>query len=211
MIRARSLILILIVQAVTFGSLVRAADSSTVSSKSSTAAAAATAAAAEVNKVCPVSGRPVDPGITFEYEGRTYAFATASDREKYRGKLEASLYHRLGGRKAIDTAVEAFYVKILADDRIKHYFEDISMNKQRRRQKEFLSAAMGGPIPYTGKDLRRAHEDLPGLGDVHFNAVAEHLKSTLEDLKVDPGMIREVMTLVGGARDAVLNRTPASK
>lgn len=92
-------------------------------------------------------GKPVDPKITVVYEGRSYAFAEEACRTKWREAREHSLYHQLGGRAAIDAAVEAFYVKVLADKRINQYFEDINMTKQRRKQKEFLSAAFGGPIP----------------------------------------------------------------
>src|SRR5262245_12480437 len=96
-----------------------------------TAARAAEAAikpgTAEVNQVCPISGKPVDPKITTVYEGRTYAFAEEACRTKWREARENSLYQKLGGQPAIDAAVEAFYVKVLADNRIKHYFEDINM------------------------------------------------------------------------------------
>ena len=101
--------------------------------------------------------------------------------------------------------MEAFYVKVLADDRVKHFFDDINMNKQRRKQKEFLSAAFGGPIPWTGKDLRRAHANLQ-LNEKHFNAIAENLKATLEELKVKKELIDQVMTIAGSVKDEVLNR-----
>ena len=35
---------------------------------------------------------------------------------------EKSLFERIGGAKAVDTAVELFYEKILADCRINHFF-----------------------------------------------------------------------------------------
>ena len=135
----------------------------------------------EINKICPISGKPADPGMTVTYEGRTYAFADAECRTRFNEARKNSLYQKLGGRGAIDAAVESFYVKVLADDRIKHFFDDINMTRQRRKQKEFLSAAFGGPVPWTGKDLRKAHASLPGLNDTHFNAVAEHLQKTLEE------------------------------
>ena len=178
--------------------------------KSRAADSAAKPGVEAVNTVCPVSGKPANPSITFVYEGRTYAFASDGDRKRFEEARVSSLYHKLGGKAAIEAAVEAFYVKVLADARIKHYFEDINMNKQRRKQKEFLSAALGGPVPWTGKDLRKAHENLPGLNDTHFNAVAENLKSTLEDLKVKKELVDEVLALVGTTRDAVLNRKPAA-
>jgi hemoglobin len=80
------------------------------------------------------------------------------------------------------------------------------MTKQRRRQKEFLSAAFGGPVPYVGKDMRKAHANLPGLNETHFNAVAENLQKTLEELKISKVLIGQVMTIAASTKDDVLNK-----
>ena len=158
------------------------------------------------NTICPISGKPVNPAITMEYEGLTYAFAENVCRTRFKTAREESLYQKLGGKAAMDAAVEAFYVKVLADNRVKHFFDDINMARQRRKQKEFLSAAFGGPIPWTGKDMRKAHANLPGLNETHFNAIAENLKSTLVDLKIKPELIDQVMAIAGSVKDDVLNR-----
>ena len=168
-------------------------------------------ASSEINKTCPISGKPVDPSITTVYEGKTYAFAVEGCRKKWLAARESSLYQKLGGKAAIDAAVESFYKKVLADDRIKHFFDDINMTSQRRKQKAFLSAAFGGPEPWTGKDMRKAHENLPGLNEKHFNAVAENLQKTLEELKVPKDLIDQVMTIAASTKDDVLNRKPKSK
>jgi hemoglobin len=163
------------------------------------------------NTICPISGKPANPAITMEYEGLTFAFAENACRTKFKLARENSLYQKLGGKAAIDAAVEAFYVKVLADNRVKHFFEDINMTKQRRKQKEFLSAAFGGPIPWTGKDMRKAHANLPGLNETHFYAIAENLKSTLVDLKIKPELIDQVMAIAGSVKDDVLNRPKPGK
>ena len=170
---------------------------------------AAAPAAAEVNKTCPISGKPADPKITVVYEGVTYAFADEASRTKFNADRESSLYHKLGGKPAIDAAVEAFYVKVLADKRINHFFKDTNMTKQRRKQKEFLSAAFGSPVKWTGLDMRTAHADMK-LTEVEFNAVAENLQKTLEEMKVPKDLIDQVMTIAASTKDAVLNRKPAA-
>ncbi len=165
----------------------------------------------EINKICPISGKPVDPKITVVYEEKTYAFASDECRKKFNEAREKSLYSQLGGKAAIDAAVELFYKKVLADDRIKHFFDDINMDKQRRKQKAFLSAAFGGPVPWTGKNMREAHEGLPNLNETHFNAVAENLQKTLEELKIKKELIDQVMAIAASTKDDVLNRKPAAK
>jgi len=66
-----------------------------------------------------------------------------------------SLYEQLGGADAVNAAVDIFYRKVLADDRINHFFENIDMAKQAAKQKAFLTMAFGGPHHYTGLDMRR--------------------------------------------------------
>jgi len=166
---------------------------------------------AKSNAHCSICGNPVNPAITMKYEGLTYSFDGQTCLTKFKAARENSLYQKLGGKAAIDAAVEAFYVKVLADERVKHFFDDINMNKQRRKQKEFLSAAFGGPIPWTGKDLRKAHANVAGLNETHFNAIAENLKSTLEDLKVKKELIDQVMAIAGSVKDDVLNRPKQPK
>lgn len=120
-----------------------------------------------------------------------------------------SIYARLGGQAAIDAAVDIFYKKLLADDKVNFFFEDINMDAQIRKQKEFLGAAFGGPKPWKGKDMRKAHENLD-ISDEDFAAVAGHLHSTLKDLKVDEKLIGEIMALVGSTKADVTNQ-PAAK
>ena len=167
--------------------------------------------AEEINKICPISGKPVDPKITVVYEGKTYAFAVEACRTKWNQARENSLYQRLGGKAAIDAAVELFYTKVLADNRIKAFFDDINMTKQRRKQKEFLAAAFGGPIPWKGKDMRTAHANLPGLNETHFAAVAENLQQTLDELKIKKELIDQVMAIAASTHDDVLNRPKKSQ
>lgn len=159
----------------------------------------------QTNTLCPISGKPANSAITLVYEGRTWSFAEEACRTKFQQARDNSLYQKLGGKAAIDAAVELFYKKVLADDRVKHFFDDVNMTAQRRRQKDFLSAALGSPVPWTGKDMRRAHEDL-SLEESHFNAIAENLVATLQELKIPQELIDQVVAIVLTVKDDVLNR-----
>ena len=170
-------------------------------------AADPTAVASETatNTICPITGKPADPAITAEYEGLKWSFAKEACKTKWVKAREDSLYQKLGGKAAIDAVVDAFYVKVLADDRVKHFFDDVSMDKQRRKQKDFLSAAFGGPLPWTGKDMRKAHVGM-GLTEEHFNAIAENLVNTLKDFKVKQELIDQVVAIALTTKDDVLGR-----
>lgn len=160
---------------------------------------------AKDEKKCPVSGEPVNPKCTLKYEGKTHSFCCGKCRKKFDSDLKASLYHRLGGKKAINAAVDLFYTKVLADENVNHFFEDVNMKRQHNKQKAFLAAAFGGPIPWTGKDMRAAHKNLD-LKESDFGAIAGHLQATLKELKVNPKLIGEAMAIAASTKDAVLNR-----
>lgn len=117
---------------------------------------------------------------------------------------EKSLFDRIGGDAAINAAVDLFYKKIMADDRINHLFENTDMDRQIRKQKEFMTFAFGGSTKYDGQSLRAAHKDLD-LIEYDFKAVAEDLVATLNDLEVPQDLQDEVMAIVGSTHDDVLN------
>lgn len=120
-----------------------------------------------------------------------------------------SLYERLGGEAAIEAAVVDFYERVMSDPSLAPFFEHLDMDAQIKKQIAFMKMAFGGPNKYTGKDLRTAHAQLvasKGLTDSHFDAVAKHLGDTLTELGVDAATTSEVIGVVAGTRNDVLNR-----
>lgn len=122
--------------------------------------------------------------------------------------MSDSLYEKLGGEAAVSAAVNIFYRKVLQDETINHFFETTDMQKQMVKQKSFLTMAFGGPNSYTGEDMRKGHAHLvaKGLNDDHFNAVAGHLQSTLEELGVAADLVAEVMAIAESTRNDVLGK-----
>ena len=110
----------------------------------------------------------------------------------------ATLFDKLGGKAAVDLAVDKFYEKVLSDERIKHFFEGIDMVKQRDHQKAFLTYAFGGTSQYDGRYMREAHQDLVekrGLSGEHFDAVAENLLETLKEMGISQELRNEVAAI----------------
>jgi len=121
-------------------------------------------------------------------------------------KMNDSLFEQIGGEAAVNAAVDIFYRKVLTDDSISKFFDDVDMDNQIAKQKSFLTMAFGGPNEYTGLDMRKAHAPLVerGLNESHFNAVAGHLQATLEELKVPSNLIEQVMAIAASTHDDVL-------
>lgn len=122
--------------------------------------------------------------------------------------MSETLYDQLGGAAAVDAAVDIFYRKVLGDRRVSHFFDGTDMAAQRAKQKAFLTMVFGGSNGYGGKDLRTAHAPLVarGLDDSHFDAVAGHLQSTLDELRVPTALARQVMAVAASTRSYVLGR-----
>ena len=82
-----------------------------------------------------------------------------------------TLFDRIGGKAAIQAAVDIFYDKVTSDDLIKHFFNGVDIKTQKAKQRAFLAYAFGGPVKYTGKDMRTAHAKLEGINEDHFNDI----------------------------------------
>ncbi len=122
--------------------------------------------------------------------------------------MSQSVYDRIGGEAAVNAAVDLFYRKVLADDRINGFFADTDMEKQAAKQKAFLTMALGGPNNYTGEDMRKGHAHLVerGLNDSHFDAVMENLGATLKELGVPDDLIGEAAAIAESTRNDVLGK-----
>jgi len=116
-----------------------------------------------------------------------------------------SLFEELGGEAAVEAAVDIFYRKVLTDDRISHFFDTVDMERQRTKQKAFLTMAFGGAGSYSGKDMRAGHAHLK-LTEEHFDAVMENLGATLQELQVPGELIAEAAAIAASVKNDVLNR-----
>ena len=120
---------------------------------------------------------------------------------------EPTLYEKLGD-EAIAKAVDKFYEKVLADDRVNGFFKGVDMNRQRAMQTAFLTYAFGGPNHYQGRDLRAVHAHLVarGLNDTHFDIILEHLGNTLKEMGVSDADIAQAAKIANSVRNDILNK-----
>ncbi len=120
-----------------------------------------------------------------------------------------SLYEQLGGNAGMKTAVSVFYSRVLDDNDLSTWFEGVDLSRLRSHQRAFLSAALGGPDLFAGRDLAAAHE---GLAITHeaYDAIVEHLASTLHDLGAPDMIVGEVRTRLEALRGQVVESVPSS-
>ncbi len=115
-----------------------------------------------------------------------------------------TLYERIGGKEAIRTAVDRFYVSVLQDEDLAPFFAKVSMKLQQEQQRRFLTQALGGPAVYRGRGMLAAHSR-HRITQRHFDLVAGHLVATLSEIGVDEELIAEIVSVVGPLASQIVN------
>ena len=110
-------------------------------------------------------------------------------------KKYATLYERIGGEKMITEVVDEFYDHVLADPELKTFFLNTSMDKLRCMQREFFSAALDGPITYTGEPLSHVHHGR-GITKHHFTLFVKHLLETLQSHGINDQDVADIISRI---------------
>ena len=119
-----------------------------------------------------------------------------------------SIFSQIGGTETVNHVVDHFYDRVLSDPRINFFFKDADMTVQRGKMKGFLAMALGGPSPFTGRDMRTAHTHLVrgGLRDSHFDLVASHLLAALRECGIEESLCGRIAEVAESVRKDVLNK-----
>ena len=105
---------------------------------------------------------------------------------------QKTLFQRVGGEQAITELIHEFYDRVLADPELKPFFKDTSVDKLRRMQREFFSAALDGPITYTGRPLSHVHHG-KGITKYHFARYVDHLIDTLRSRDITEKDVNDII------------------
>jgi len=118
------------------------------------------------------------------------------------------LYEMIGGRRTIWAATESFYRRVLADERLSHFFAGADMEHLHARQSMFISMLLGGRVVYTGKDISVAHAQAraKGLNNLHFDLFLQHFRAALAEVGVKADKLEKVMQLLEAKRAAVVRQ-----
>ena len=114
-----------------------------------------------------------------------------------------TLYDKYGGFATVSKLIQAFYAKVAESEELAPYFADIDTPQLIDHQTKFFSDVLGGPVKYTGKELKIVHAPL-GITYAAFAEVAELLEETLEDLGVEEEDIETILDIVGGLKSDIV-------
>ncbi|OBB27775.1 hemin receptor [Mycolicibacterium peregrinum] len=114
----------------------------------------------------------------------------------------ATLYDQIGGGEALETVVEDFYRRVLADDELAGFFTGTNMARLKGKQVEFFAAALGGPVPYSGAPMRQVHQGR-GITMHHFKLVAGHLSDSLASAGVPEPVVGQIIAAIAPLADEI--------
>jgi len=113
-----------------------------------------------------------------------------------------SLYERLGGYDAIAAVVDDLLQRLLSDPQVGVYWRGHSTDsKQRDRQLlvNYMCHAAGGPVVYTGRDMKTSHAGLE-ISESDWQVTAGHLITALEKFNVPEQEKQEVLAFVSSLK-----------
>ena len=115
---------------------------------------------------------------------------------------QPTLFERVGGEPAIAELIHEFYDRVVADPELKPFFKNTSMGKLRRMQRQFFSAALDGPITYTGRPLGYVHHGR-GITRHHFALYVGHLIQVLEGRKINDQDVQDIISRINTYADEI--------
>ncbi|NNC88679.1 MAG: group 1 truncated hemoglobin [Akkermansiaceae bacterium] len=119
---------------------------------------------------------------------------------------EEDLFEKAGGLEGVSSMVDHFYKRILADAELAPFFKDVPMEKLHRMQTEFFSAALGGPVVYSGRPIREVHAGL-GITKHHLQLFVEHFLETVKELKLDENAVNAIYSRIALYADDLTGET----
>ena len=99
-----------------------------------------------------------------------------------------TLYKRLGGYDAISGVCEDLLVRLL---------------REKQTLINFLCASAGGPLYYSGRDMKVSHRGLR-IDEGDWQAFLGHLDATLDNFEVPAAERTEVLGFINGTKPDIL-------
>lgn len=111
---------------------------------------------------------------------------------------DETLYQRLGGYDAISAVASDLLPRLTGDPQLGRFWEHRGSDGIAREGQllvDFLCAGAGGPVYYTGREMKLSHEGMR-ISESDWAAFLGHLNATLEGFKVPRAEHDEVVAFI---------------
>ncbi len=120
---------------------------------------------------------------------------------------DKTLYERLGGYDAIVAAVDAILPRLIADERLGRFWlnrGDDGVERERQLLIDYLANASGGPMYYTGRDMKLTHVGM-GIDYDDWTVFTGHVAGALESLGVGGAELTDTLGFIESLRDDIVD------
>ena len=119
---------------------------------------------------------------------------------------EQSLYTRLGGYDAISAVCADLLPRLQQDQLLGRFWAHRGSDGLAREQQllvDFLCAQAGGPMVYTGRDMKTSHVGMR-ISDADWAGFIGHLEATLDKFSLPETERADVLQFVEGTRKEIV-------
>lgn len=119
---------------------------------------------------------------------------------------EKTLYERLGGYAALSAVANDLFPRLIADARLDRFWQhrgEDGMVREKQLLIDFLSANAGGPINYTGREMKIAHRGM-GIRESDWMSFKGHLDATLDAISVPEPERAEVVAFIESTKPEIV-------
>ncbi|HEX2150878.1 MAG TPA: group 1 truncated hemoglobin [Stellaceae bacterium] len=96
--------------------------------------------------------------------------------------------------------------RLTADDQLGRFWKNCGLDGVRREKQlliDFLCASSGGPLYYTGRDMKTSHQGM-GINESDWRVFLGHVKASLTTFEVPAVESAEVLAFVGGTKPDIV-------
>lgn len=119
---------------------------------------------------------------------------------------QQSLYERLGGYDGISTFTSDLLPRLQADSQLGRFWQnrgDDGIAREAQLLVDFLCANSGGPMLYTGRDMRITHKGM-NISESDWSVFLEHAGATMETLAIPKQECDDVVAFVLSLKDDIV-------
>lgn len=105
--------------------------------------------------------------------------------------------------KMLDKVVKLFYLKVINDKEVAHFFENLEMTTQSEEFKIFLAYTLHGKVTYQGKFIKAVHSHLNITID-HFNSMEMHMLESFAACNVPAELVRGFSKMMANVKGHII-------
>ena len=119
---------------------------------------------------------------------------------------QKTLYERLGGYDAITAVVNDLLPRLQADALLGRFWQHRGEDGVKREKQlliDFLCACAGGPLYYTGRDMKTSHKGMK-ISERDWAAFSGHLQATLTAFNVPQAEREEAVAFIQSTKPDIV-------